>query len=102
MDFKTVLISDPPMDVGAAGNDRSTMLRRGVSPTEYEKQLRAWVFFPNVFMKKADKGRFRRNTSPRVLWEKTKEWYGRKTIGEQSLLRRKLNNFKIARGSNPI
>ena len=37
MDFESVLISDPPMDVGAAGNDRSTMLRRGVSPTEYEK-----------------------------------------------------------------
>ena len=36
------------------------------------------------------------------MWEKTKNWYGHKTIGEQSLLRSKLNNFKIARGSNPI
>ena len=33
MDFESVLISDPPMDVGAAGNERSTMLRRRVSPT---------------------------------------------------------------------
>ena len=97
-----MLISDAPMDVGAAGNDRSTMLRRGVPPTEYEKQLRGWVFFSNAFKEKADKGRFRRNTSPRVLWEKRKEWYRHKTIGEQSLLRSKLNNFKIARGSNPI
>ena len=49
MDFESVLTTDPPMDVGAPGNDRSAMMRRGISGKEYDKQLRAWVFFSNAF-----------------------------------------------------
>ena len=61
--FESVLTSDPPVDVGST--EREVLLRRGVPPGVYERQLRAWAF-SQAFELPTDVGRFRRSTSPGV------------------------------------
>lgn len=45
--FESVLISDPPVDVGST--EIKVLLRQAVPPAVYEIQLRAWVYFSQAF-----------------------------------------------------
>ena len=98
--FESVLTSDPPVDVGS--REREVLLHRGVPPAVYERQLRAWAHFSQAFELPTDVGRFRRSTSPRGLWESTLKWYSAQTVGQQVVLRKKLHNFQIPKGSDPV
>ena len=98
--FESVLTLDPHLDIGST--EREVSLRRGVPPGVYERRFRAWAYFSQAFELPTDVGRFRRSTSPRGLWASTLKWYSAQTVGQQVVLRKKLHNFQIPKGSDPV
>ena len=96
-------MTDKHIPVGATGIDREVYIgENGVSGALYDRHMKAWAFFNQDFVMKTDVGRMKRFVSPSELWYETKKWYQASTIGQQNKLRKKLNNFQIARGSDPV
>lgn len=65
--FDTVFDGDEYVEIGAEENDKRSLMAQGVAASAYEKQLVASVFWSQALHSNADKARFHRSTSPKVL-----------------------------------
>ncbi|CAN0374674.1 unnamed protein product, partial [Laminaria digitata] len=73
----------------------------GFTPDSVQRHTLAWSFLSTALKSQSDKSILHRCTSPREAWDALLAWYGPQTTAAKSDLSRRLNNFRIATGSNP-
>lgn len=79
-----VLSSTVHIDVGLKTIIRNCSLRKsGVSAADYDRHLKAWVFFDQALVSTAGSGRMRQICPPSLLWEELIIWYAPATVGRR-------------------
>lgn len=97
-----MLVSDAHLDVGDDAKSRADFIREGVYPEVYERHLKAWFFFSQAFELETDLRRFRVSKSPGKFWKETVRDHSPKSTGDKIVMRKKLSNFKVEKGVDPI
>ena len=100
-----MFVSDPPQNipVGELDTENSVLVERGYNHESVHIHALAWDwnFRSTALKSKSDKSILHRWTSAREAWDMLLAWYGPQTTGAKSDLFRRLDNFKVASGSNP-
>ncbi|CAN0456312.1 unnamed protein product, partial [Laminaria digitata] len=68
----------------------------------YNRQMRAWMFLATALKSPSDKAIFHRCKSPREAWEKVKKWHEPGTVGAQAGYFKRLSNYKVESGADPV